>query len=300
VEQFLHYFCGDVADPNALTATEPLRIAFYKATAAFVRAYGAVASDLPELGYDAAKLAALKAEVEYYADLRAAIKRYSGEELDIKPYEADMRHLLNSYVQADPAAQLGELGERSLVELIVDTGINDVIARQLNAKGKLSNRAVAETIVNNVRKVIIRDQLTDPRFYAQMSVLLDDLIRQARQEALDYERFLRDAEALARRLAAKHPNDGVPSMLHGNAEATVLYNNLPSIPAGTFRYPTPEEALAQFALKLDRAVRESAPAGWKGDQAREAPVKNALYPLLDRDRIATQAVFEIVKNQPGY
>jgi type I restriction enzyme R subunit len=89
-------------------------------------------------------------------------------------------------------------------------------------------------------------------------------------------------------------------MLHGNAEATVLYNNLPSIPASTFRYPTPEEALAAFALKLDRAVRESAPAGWKGDQAREAPVKNALYPLLDRDRIATQAVFEIVKNQPGY
>lgn len=300
VEQFLHYFCGDVADPNALTATEPLRIAFYKATAAFVRAYGAVASDLPEVGYDAAKLAALKAEVEYYADLRAAIKKRSGEELDIKPYEADMRHLLNSYVQADPAAQLGELGERSLVELIVDTGINDVIARQLNAKGKLSNRAVAETIVNNVRKVIIRDQLTDPRFYAQMSVLLDDLIRQARQEALDYERFLRDAEALARRLAAKHPNDGVPSMLHGNSEATVLYNNLPSIPAATFRYPTPEEALAAFALKLDRAVRESAPAGWKGDQAREAPVKNALYPLLDRDPIATQAVFEIVKNQPGY
>jgi type I restriction enzyme R subunit len=94
--------------------------------------------------------------------------------------------------------------------------------------------------------------------------------------------------------------DGVPSMLHGNTEATVLYNNLPSIPASTFRYPTPDDALAAFALKLDRAVRESAPAGWKGDQAREAPVKNALYPLLDRDRVATQAVFEIVKNQPGY
>jgi type I restriction enzyme R subunit len=45
---------------------------------------------------------------------------------------------------------------------------------------------------------------------------------------------------------------------------------------------------------------ERAPAGWKGDQAREAQVLNALFPLLDRDRAATLALFEIIKNQPGY
>jgi len=300
VEQFLHHFCGDAADPGALAATEPLRIAFYKATAAFVRAFGAVASDLPALGYEAAKVASLKAEVEYYADLRGAIKRHSGEELDIKPYEADMRQLLDRYVQADPAATLGELGTRSLVELIVETGIHDAIARQINAKGKLSNRAVAETIVNNVRKVIIRDQLTDPRFYEQMSALLDDLIRQSREEAAEYEEFLRRAEALAKRLAERRSDDGVPACLHGNAEASVLFNNLPAIPAATFRYPTPEEALAEFALRVDRAVRERAPAGWRGDPAREAQVLNVLYPLLDHDREATRALFEIVKSQPGY
>jgi type I restriction enzyme R subunit len=92
----------------------------------------------------------------------------------------------------------------------------------------------------------------------------------------------------------------VPASLLGNREATVLYSNLPSLPASTFRYPTPEEALAEFALRLDRTVRERAPAGWKGDSAREAQVLNALYPLLDGDREATQALFEIVKHQPGY
>lgn len=300
VEQFLRYFCGDAADAGALTATEPLRIAFYKATAAFVRAYGAVATDLPALGYTPSQAAAIKQDVESYADLRAAIKKHSGEELDIKPYEADMRHLLDSYVQADPATELGELGARSLVELIVETGIHDTIARKLNAKGKLSNRAVAETIINNVRKVIIRDQLTDPRFYEQMSALLNDLIRQSREDAQAYLEFLRKAEALAKRLAEKRPEDGVPASLHGNPDAAVLYNNLSTIPASTFVYPTPEEALAAFALRVDRAVREQAPAGWKGDPVREKQVLNALYPLLDRDREATQALFEIVKNQPGY
>jgi hypothetical protein len=42
--------------------------------------------------------------------------------------------------------------------------------------------AIAEGIINNVRKTIIRDQLTDPRFYEQMSKLLDDLIKQSRDD----------------------------------------------------------------------------------------------------------------------
>ena len=47
-------------------------------------------------------------------------------------------------------------------------------------------------------------------------------------------------------------------------------------------------------------MREQAPAGWRGDQAREAQVQNALFPLLDRNREATVVLFELVKNQPGY
>jgi type I restriction enzyme R subunit len=29
-------------------------------------------------------------------------------------------------------------------------------------------------------------------------------------------------------------------------------------------------------------------------------VLNALFPIMDRDRKATLAVFDIIKNQPGY
>jgi type I restriction enzyme R subunit len=58
----------------------------------------------------------------------AAIKRHSGEELDIKPFEADMRHLLNTYVQADRAEDLGDLESLPLTDLIIKTGIHDAIA----------------------------------------------------------------------------------------------------------------------------------------------------------------------------
>lgn len=306
VEQFLHYFCGDAANPNALNETEPLRVQFYKATATFVRAFAAIAQDLTAAGYSDAEAAAVRQEVELHSDLRAAIKKHSGEELDIKPYEADMRHLLNTYVQADPAAGLGALGDLSLTELIIDTGIHDAIASKLNEKGKLSRNAIAEGIINNVRKTIIRDQLTDPRFYDQMSKLLDDLIQQSRADTAAYEEFLRKAEALVKRLAEKQPEAGVPATLHGKREATVIYNNLAPILAlasgGSLIADSlySERKLSELALKIDRVVRERAPAGWRGDQAREAQVLNALFPLLDRNREATLALFELVKNQSGY
>lgn len=308
VEQFLHYFCGAAANPNALNETEALRVAFYKAVAVFVRAYAAIAQDLTEAGYSDADSATLQKEVAFYGEIRSAIKKHSGEELDIKPYEADMRHLLNTYIQADPAADLGELGEMSLTELIIETGIHDAIARKLNEKGKLSKNAIAEGIINNVRKTIIREQLTDPRFYEQMSKLLDDLIKQSRADAAAYEEFLRKAEALVKRLAAKQPEAGIPAALHGKREATVIYNNLPRIlAAGCAGADMVAEPQAEYgderlslALEIDCVMRERAPAGWKGDQAREAQVLNVLFPLLNRDREATLALFELVKNQPGY
>lgn len=307
VEQYLRYFCGDASNANALNETEALRISYYKAVAVLVRAYADITQDLNEAGYTEAEAAAVKREVEFHCEIRSAIKKHSGEELDIKPYEADMRHLINTYIQADPATELGTLNEVPLTELIIETGIHDAIARRLNEKGRLSRNAIAEGIINNVRKTIIRERLTDPRFYEQMSKLLDDLIKQSRADAAAYEEFLRKAEDLVKRLAAKQPQDGVPVELHGNREAIVIFNNLPTILAAggepsMVAEPQSDDLQqrAKLALEIDRTMRESAPAGWRGDQAREAQVKNALFPLLGGNREATMALFELVKNQPGY
>ena len=141
-----------------------------------------------------------------------------------------------------------------------------------------------------------------------MSQQHDDLIQQSRVDAADYEEFLKQAEELVKRLATKQPDEAIPAALHGKREATVIYNNLPRIlamrdsevagvaePRAEYR----DERL-RLALEIDRVMRERAPAGWKGDQAREAQVLNALFPLLNRNREATLALFELVKNQPGY
>ncbi len=308
LEQFIHYFCGHAQQPEALLESEALRIAFYKAVATYLRAFAAIAQHLTEAGYGQNEAEALREEAAFYAELRSAIKHYSGEELDTKPYEADMRHLINTYIQAEPAADLGGLAELSLTELIIKTGIHDAIAKKINEKGKLSNQAVAETIINNVRKTIIRAHLTDPRFYEQMSKLLDDLIAQSRESTEAYADFLRQAEDLVKKLHNKQADDDAPAALKGRSTALVIYRNLPQIFAADAMLelavadPAPPygDPWAQLALKIDSLMREEAPAGWRGDEAKERMVQNFLHPLTGKRREATLALFDLLKNQADY
>ena len=307
LEQFIAYFCGESQDAEALEQAEPLRISFYKLVTAFVRAWADIGSELANAGYDEATIAKLEKEVAFYSDMRAAIKNYSGEEFDIKPFEGDMRDLLNRYVRADDARALGDMADLSLVDLIVKTGIHDAIALKLNAKGA-SNKAVAEGIINNVRKAIIQERLTDPRFFKEMSSLLDELIKQSCSDAKSYEEFLKQAEDLAKKLAA-HASGGeqAPEALQGKPEAVVIYRNLPDILAKTpdgahvGQDPNPHTSeLISKAVQIDTAMRESVPAGWKGDGIKERLVRRTLLPLVDGDREAMLRLFELVKNQPGY
>jgi len=57
--------------------------------------------------------------------------------------------------------------------------------------------AMAETIENNMRKLIIDGQPINPKYYEKMSELLDALIQQRRTEALSYQEYLEQVKKLA-------------------------------------------------------------------------------------------------------
>jgi type I restriction enzyme R subunit len=112
---------------------------------------------------------------------------------------------------------------------------------------------------------------------------------------------------LAKQLDLTHTKPGLPAPLVGKPEAAVLYNNLPMILASTDLTDLVEEPTASIndemmllALKLDHELKTKAPAGWRGDQARESQVLNTIHSTLGNTREATLAVFNIVKNLPGY
>jgi type I restriction enzyme R subunit len=118
---------------------------------------------------------------------------------------------------------------------------------------------------------------------------------------------LKQAEEIAQKMAKGQHSGDEPVELRGKTEAMVIYNNLPRILSKSASTPEVSEPqtpygneMVRLALEIDRAMREKAPAGWRGDDAREKQVQNALFPLMQRDRAATMALFELLKNMRGY
>ena len=127
----------------------------------------------------------IKQRIDHYLKLREIIRKASGETLDLKAYEADMRHLIDTYIEADEPRKISPFDNMSLLDLIVKSGIADAINSMLGGiKG--NKDAIAETIENNVRSKIIKEHLNDPAFYEKMSALLDEIIAARKAKAIEY------------------------------------------------------------------------------------------------------------------
>lgn len=187
--QYQRYFCsGEQGNAEQLKSNEPKRVELYKSVATLARAYGAVANDMIEAGYTEADAAAIGKEVAHYAAVRDEVKLGAGEDVDFKQYEAGMRFLLDTYIQADPSETIADFENVGLIQLIVQEGAG--AANKLPASIKKDPEAVAETIANNIRKVIVDEQAMNPKYYENMSALLDAIIEQRRQGAIDYKQYL--------------------------------------------------------------------------------------------------------------
>ena len=74
-----------------------------------------------------AQIASIKQDLNRNLKLREIIRQASGETIDLKAYEADMRHLIDTYIEADAPRTISDFGEIGLLELIVKSGIADAI-----------------------------------------------------------------------------------------------------------------------------------------------------------------------------
>ncbi|HKH46744.1 MAG TPA: HsdR family type I site-specific deoxyribonuclease, partial [Thermoanaerobaculia bacterium] len=145
--EHIRYFCGNTEIPTDLQEREPQRTALYKATVGLVRAWANLADELDRAGYGDADIARMKQQLGHYLDIRDIIRNASGESLDVKPYEADMRHLIDTYIEADEPRKISPFDNLGLLDLIVKTGLASAIASRLG--GMKGNRdAIAETIEN--------------------------------------------------------------------------------------------------------------------------------------------------------
>jgi type I restriction enzyme R subunit len=299
--QHIHYFCGNTEIAGDLKAREPHRVALYKAVVALVRAYANLAEELEAAGYTIEQIEHLKYLQKHYLNLREIIRKASGETLDLKPYEADMRHLIDTYIEAQAPRKISPFDGIGLLDLIVKTGIADAIAERLGEM-QGNRESIAETIENNVRSKILKEQLTDPAYFAKMSALLDEIIRQRKERAIEYEDYLARIADVARKVSAGKADDA-PKELK-TAGQLALYNNLKDHAArSVIREPeTPyggRISTLDMALTLDASIKAQRPDGWRGVGAKEQMVRQAMFVVL-KDIEEVNRLFPIVFAQKEY
>lgn len=279
---YIRYFCGNTEIPEELKNREVQRTALYKATVALIRSYANIADEMEAAGYSEKEIADIKKQLDFYLKLREEIRKASGETLDLKTYEADMRHLIDNYIQADEPQKISPFGDLTLLELIVNTGIADAI-NSLPKGIQASKEAVAETIENNVRQKIIKEHLIDPAFFEEMSKLLDIIIKERKANAISYEEYLKKIADLAKRVN-EGKGESTPDGLNTPAKRA-LYNNLGE-----------DEVLA---LSVHKKVVTYRPDNWKGNEIKELVIKSKLYEVLG-DEKEVERIFPIVKQQSEY
>ena len=210
--RYQHYFCA--AEPGnaaSLKENEPKRVELYKLVAEVVRNYANLASEMQEAGYSTQEAKAIREEIAHYAAVRDEVKLGAGENVDFKQYEAGMRRLLDTYISAEAAQLVADFGGQApgLVELIVKMG--PAAIDELPEGIREEPAAVAETIANNIRKVIIDEQVTNPKYYERMSELLADIIERQKQGALNYQQYLQELIQHAKRVGSKEADIEYPA-----------------------------------------------------------------------------------------
>ena len=148
-----------------------------------------------EAGYTEAERQTIRDEVGHYEKVRQEVKLASGDYVDLKVFEPAMRHLLDNYIRAEDSEVISKFDDMTLVELLIRNGEGAIGSLPEGIRG--SPGAVAETIENNVRRLIVDEMAVNPMYYEKMSAVLDALIKRRREEAIEYEDYLKKVIELA-------------------------------------------------------------------------------------------------------
>lgn len=277
---FIRYFCGNTEIPDDLKDTEERRVTLYKAVVALIRAYANIANEMHKIGYSEAEAEKIKKQVQFYSDLRETIKQASGDYVDLKRFEPGMRQLMDMYIDAKSSQKISDFENKSLVDLIIHVSEPD-----REPYGNIrSHEVVAETMENNVRKVIIEESQTNPKYYERMSKLLEELIRQRKEEVIAYKEYLEKIKQLAGDVSNPMGTKDYPTSLNSNAKRA-LYDNL--------------EQNEILALALDNVIKTNKMDGWRDGGLKEKKLRLAINEVIKDDE-TTAVIMQIVKAQSEY
>ena len=284
LNEYYDYFHGENNDEDK----KHLRLEFYKKVSSLVRAYTNVANELGKLGYSEKEQKAIKQKTNHYIAIRDELKLRCADYLDLKVFDPAMRHLIDTYINAEASRVLASFEDTSLLEIIALEGIQGAILK-LPSDMRHNEQAVAETIENNIRRLLIDKREVNPVYYEKMSEILEDLIRQRKKEVINYEEYLKRIEELTKVIfKGENVENPYPESIGDSQAKKALFDNLEKI-----------ENREEIVNKLDKAIKEARQDAWRGNRIKERKIQNAIYRTL-QDKDLTAKLFDIVLKQDEY
>ena len=278
---YFEYFVGD--NPKE---KEQERVLFYKTVSALVRAFMNIKGEMKKAGYSAEEEKEIANDVKNFTELRDAIKLKSGDYLDLKRFNPAMRSLIDSYVEADESKVITSFVNNSLIDIIALNGIDSAIDK-LPKSIKENKKLAAETIENNMRKLIVDQRDINPAYYDNISKILSDLIEKRKEGINDDEKHLQELEKVVKdyRGEISGENSKYPERIKGSFARQALFDNLNNN--------------EELAVALDEIIRVNKPDEFRKTKQKQRKLKSAIAKKLE-DASLTDKIFEIVLKQDEY
>ena len=284
----VEYFCGPFSETAERIAR---REALYTLTASLTRSFANCCEKLvSDYGYSEGQVERLRGEISDYNTLKQTIRLGSCDYIDLKPYEADMRYILDTYIRAEDSRLVSKMADKSLVELLLES---DTTPEDFVKDLPGDNNAKAEIIDNNLRYEIVQKLGSNEVYYGRLSAMLEEAIAQRKAGAMSYEEYLNHVVKFAQAIFHPEEDDAYPAEIRDSAARRALYDSL--------------ERDADLTLALDHAIRVSLRPRWKNHPRRSRNVKLAIYSELLETSMAEEAakekaerIFNIAKRQEEY
>lgn len=286
---YIEYFCGGNSESDEKTAR---RDTLYALTASLTRSFASCCDRLAaDYGYTERQVAQLRSDIDGCNKIKEMIKLASCDYIDLKPYEADMRYILDTYIRADDSTLVNKMSDMSLVELLLEGRTTAPAGLIENLPG--DKTAKAEIIENNLKYEIIKKMSSNEVYYRKLSEMLERAIKQRKIAAMSYEKCLRKMVELAQAILHPEEDDTYPEGIRDSAARRAIYDYL--------------ECNYALTISVDGAIRISVSPDWHVNYQRAQKVRIAIYKaLLDASVEKAKAeeqrngIFDIAERQEEY
>ena len=286
---YIEFFCGALSETDERRAR---RDTLYALTASLTRSFASCCNKLvSDYGYTEKQVAGLREEISGYNRIKEMIKLASCDYIDQKPYEADMRYILDTYIRADDSKLVNRMADMSLVELLLEGKTTTPADLVKDLPG--DDTAKAETIENNLKHEIVKKMSSNEVYFGKLSEMLEDVIQQRKIEAMSYEEYLRQVVELAQAILHPEQDDAYPEGIRDSEARRALYDFL--------------DGNSDLTFKEDHAIQVSVRSHWQEHPQRSQAVQQAIYKTLiaaavpaDEAMEKTNAIFDLAKRQAEY